>query len=153
MRKCTEYVRDEMKYNSFGVCAKKHAHKTSSVVTCYSRNDVQLSCLMAMTMTRTVRTDVGSSPQHNTLYPYFAGFTQADLHREERVCYFAVDLSLSRDEPLNGCRKKVHTIYDGQGIVSTEATSAMVGLRKTTNILRQVEPDSEPRLKPGTCIK
>ena len=34
-----------------------------------------------------------------------------------------------------------------------EATSALVGLRKTTNILRQVKPDSEPRLKAGTYIK
>jgi len=113
----------------------------------------QLGChLMAMTMTRTVRTDVGSSPQHNTPYPYYAGFTQADLHREERVSYFAVDLSLSRDVPLNGRRIKVRTIYDGQETVTMEATYALVGLRKTTNIL-QVKTDSEPRLKPGTYIK
>jgi hypothetical protein len=44
-------------------------------------------------------------------------------------------------------------LYDGQETVSMEATSALVGLRKTTNILRQVEPDSEPRLKPGTYTK
>ena len=69
-----------------------------------------------MTMTRAVRTDVGSSPLHNTPYPYFAGFTQADLHREERVCvtlqstWILVEANLE----MAAVKKKVRTIYDGQ---------------------------------------